>query len=318
MQSSHYELPLPLKIERIELPNNRETALRRLNQLKRRFQAPKGQKNREDYVNFMKNIIKNGYAEKVPNMRKLEKNNVWYILHHGVYHPKKPNKIRVIFDCVAEQRGESLNKHLLQGPDLTNNLTGVPCGFREESIAFMCDIEATFHQVRVYECHRDLLRFLWWEDGDFSREPEEYRMAVHLFGATSSPRLANFALKSTVNDYESEFGVAAADCLRNDFYIDDGLKSVPSIDEAVTLISDVKQMCKSGGFNLHKFVSNSRDVIRRIRESDTADGVKELDLDLDSLLLERALGVQWCMSLTAFSLTSSYRTSHALEEEYFL
>ena len=44
----------------------------------------------------------------------------------------------------------------------------------------------------------------------------------------------------------SEFGVAAADCLRNDFYVDDGLKSVPSIDEAVTLISDVKQMCKSG------------------------------------------------------------------------
>ena len=31
---------------------------------------------------------------------------------------------------------------------------------------------------------RDYLRFLWWNDGDISREPEEYRMAVHLFGAT--------------------------------------------------------------------------------------------------------------------------------------
>ena len=86
-------------------------------------------------------------------------------------------------------------------------------------------------------------------------------MAVHLFGATSSPGCANFAFKLTANDYESEFGVAAADCHRNDFYVDDGLKSVPSIDEAVTLISDGKQMCKSGGFNLHKFVSNSKDVI---------------------------------------------------------
>ena len=125
-------------------------------------------------------------------------------------------------------------------------------------------------------------------------------MAVHLFGATSSPGCANFALKSTANDYESEFGVAAAGCPRNDFYIDDGLKSVPSIDEAVTLISDVKQMCKSGGFNLHKFVSNSKDVIRRIPESDKADGVKELDLDLDSLPLERALGVQWCIESDCF------------------
>ena len=65
-----------------------------------------------------------------------------------------------------------------------------------------------------------------------------------------------------------------------------GLQSVPSIDEAVMLISDVKQMCKSGDFNLHQFVSNSKDVSRRILESDKADGVKELDLDLDSLPLE--------------------------------
>ena len=198
----------------------------------------------------MKNIIENGYAEKVPNMRNSERNNVWYIPHHGVYHPKKPNKIRVVFDCAAEHRGESLNKHLLQGPDLTNNLTGVLCRFREESIAFMCDIEAMFHQVRVDESHRDLLRFLWWEDGEVTREPEEYRMAVHLLGATSLLGCANFALKSTPNDYEREFSVATTDCLRNDFYIDYSLKSVLSIDEALTLISDVKQMCKSGGFNL--------------------------------------------------------------------
>ena len=100
---------------------------------------------------------------------------------------RNPNKIRVVFDCSAEHRGESLNNHLLQGTDLTNNLTGVLCRFREESIAFMCDIEAMFHQVRVDESHRDLLRFLWWEDGDVTREPEEYRTAVPLFGATSMP-----------------------------------------------------------------------------------------------------------------------------------
>ena len=58
-------------------------------------------------------------------------------------------------------------------------------------------------------------------------------------------------------------------------------------------------MCRSGGFNPHKFVSNGKDVIRRIPESDKADGVKELDLDLD-LLPERALGVQWCIESDCF------------------
>ena len=128
-------------------------------------------------------------------------------------------------------------------------------------------------------------------------------MTVHLFGATSSPGCANFALKSTANDYENEFGPAAANFLRNDFYVDDGLKSVPSVSEAVELVANVKQMCSKGGFRLHKFVSNRKEVIRRIPESDRADGVKTLDLDLDSLPLERALGVQWCVETDCFQFT---------------
>lgn len=59
-------------------------------------------------------------------------------------------------------------------------------------------------------------------------------------------------------------------------------------------------MCSKGGFRLHKFVSNSKEVIRRIPEQDRADGVKELDLDLDSLPLECALGVQWCVESDCF------------------
>ena len=55
--------------------------------------------------------------------------------------PKKPGKIRVVFDCSAEYKGETLNKHLLQGPDLTNKLVGVLSRFRQETVAFMADIQ---------------------------------------------------------------------------------------------------------------------------------------------------------------------------------
>ena len=41
-EDGHYELPLPLKNDRIEFPNNRDAALRQLNQLKRRFEARNG------------------------------------------------------------------------------------------------------------------------------------------------------------------------------------------------------------------------------------------------------------------------------------
>ena len=157
-----------------------------------------------------------------------------------------------------------------------------------------CDIEGMFHQVRVNPEHRDLLRFLWWEDNDPSKGLVDYRMTVHLFGATSSPSCANFALKQTANDFEGEYGEQAAEFIRKDFYVDDGLKSVPTTASAVELVKKVKAMSHQGGFNLHKFSP------RRNQEHPRTEGVKEIDLDLDKLPLERTLGVQWCVESDSF------------------
>ena len=164
----HYEIPLPIRDKQLTLPNNRTMALNRLKPLKRRFQSSEGY--RQHYVEFMNKVIESGYAERVPEGNSLEDKSkpVWYIPHHGVYQPKKPNKIRVVFDCSAQFEGESLNRHLLQGPDLTNNLSGVLYRFRREPVAIMCDIESMFYQVKVPEVGRDLLRFLRWDKGETS------------------------------------------------------------------------------------------------------------------------------------------------------
>ena len=183
----HYEIPLPLRDDKLSLPNNKSLALRRLYKLGQRFEAD--MKYQDDYTTFINEIIAKGYAEKVPEEEEVSYNhgNVWYIPHHGVYHPKKPGKIRVVFDCSADYKRESLNKHLLTGPDLTNGLVGVLCRFRRDPVAFMCDLEAMFHQFKVDKRHRNLLRFLWRADSDIKVVPVEYRMTVHLFGAGSSP-----------------------------------------------------------------------------------------------------------------------------------
>ena len=182
-------------------------------------------------------MIKKGHAEKVsPDEESVVDCKSWYIRRHGVYHPKKPDKIRVVFDCLSEYKGESINKHLLQGPDLTNKLIGVLTRFQQESVAFMSDIEAMFHQVKATKDCRDLLRFLWWPNGDTSKEVETYRMTVHLFGAASSPNCSNFALKQTADDNEKDIGERPAEFLRNNFYINDCLKSAPTSHEAISLI----------------------------------------------------------------------------------
>ena len=82
---------------------------------------------------------------------------LWYLPHHGVYHPAKPNKIRVIFDCSCEYAGRSINKELLVVPDLANQTNGILIRFRQGKVAFVADIEKMFFQVLVSKEHRSLL-----------------------------------------------------------------------------------------------------------------------------------------------------------------
>ena len=56
-------------------------------------------------------------------------------------------------------------------------------------------------------------------------------MRVHLFGATSSPGWSNLALKTTSRHGKEEFGEEAAVFLENSFYVDDGLKSVETVNQ---------------------------------------------------------------------------------------
>lgn len=152
---------------------------------------------------------------------------IWYIPHHSVYHPTK-RKIRVFFDCGASFQGTPLNARLLQGPDLTSSLIAVVTRFRKEPVVIMADVESMFHQVRVPPEDADLLRFGWWPDGDLSQDLVDFRMTVHLFGATSSPSYANFALRKCVEDNKEQFSQEAVDKVPQCFYVDDCLVSVAS------------------------------------------------------------------------------------------
>lgn len=191
-KDGHYQMPLPFKNDNPpSLPNNKRLATVWLQHLKRKLSANK--QYHDQYTAFMEEMVSEGYAEPAPAASEGE--SVWYIPHHGVYHPRKPNKLRVVFDCSARFNGISLNDTLLSGPDLINPLVGVLCRFRREEVAVICDIEKMFYQFRVSPEARNYLRFLWWEGGNLENEPREYQMTVHLFGAASSPGCANFGLK---------------------------------------------------------------------------------------------------------------------------
>ena len=299
--AGHCQMPLPFR-QPPSLSDNRSMAITRLNQLKRRLERNATYCN--EYVHYMNELIKRGDAELIPET---DKGPRWYIPHHGVYHPQK-KKLRVVFDCSARFSGTSLNDQLLHGPDMTNNLAAVLLRFRQNPIAIMCDVEKMFHQFHVNEEHRDFLRFLWWEDGDLSTTPKDYRMKVHLFGATSSPSCANYGLKHLAKENKPSYPLGASFIERN-FYVDDGLTSETSTECALDVVNQARAICATGNLRLHKFVSNSREVMEKIPPSERAPNIQELDLTLDELPMERALGMEWSVQTDTihFSHTPSKR-----------
>lgn len=62
-----------------------------------------------NYVALINNIINKGYAEEVPQLSlEADLSKVWSISHDGVYHPIKPEEIRVVFNCSTKFAGTSL------------------------------------------------------------------------------------------------------------------------------------------------------------------------------------------------------------------
>lgn len=289
LKDRHYELALPWKEYPPCLGNNKSTAEHRLILLKRRLNRDPNTLNK--YKQFIDDLTLKRYARQITDEDAMRDHTPkWYLPHHPVYHPQKPDKVRVVFDCSATWRGISLNDQLLQGPDLTNSLVGVLTRFRQEPIAIMSDIEAMFHQVRVRPSDCNYLRFLWWPDGNLDNSPAEYQMLVHLFGATSSPSCANFALRKTAKDNESEFDPITVETVLSNFYVDDCLKSVSTTNQAIQLTSQLRGLLARGGFRLTKWLFNDQEVLNSIPESERAAAVKNLDFDS---LIQRALGVQW-------------------------
>ena len=104
----------------------------------------------------------------------------------------------------------------------------------------------------------------------------------------------NFALKKRPSD-ESErvYGSEPADFVRQDFYVDDGIKSIAPAAQASALIKSRTILLVKGGFNLHNLICNSKRVIGGIPREQRASGIKRLDLGKEILPIERAFGMQW-------------------------
>ncbi|XP_063404523.1 uncharacterized protein LOC134687988 [Mytilus trossulus] len=295
-ETGNWSAPLPFRKNRPRLPDNRSQALRRARMLDQSLQ--KSTSKRQHFVEFMGNMFRNGHAEEAPTLEQNEE--CWYLPLFGVYHPKKKDKIRVVFDSSAKQDGISLNNVLLSGPDFTNSLVGVLLRFRKERIAVMADIEQMFYCFKVNSSHRNFLRFFWYKNNIPGEQLIEYRMCVHVFGNTPSPAIATYGLRKCVENEPTENDVK--EYVNRNFYVDDGLVNFTNEEEAVSVLKRTQQsLLENGKLKLHKIASNSEKVMNAFNPDELAKELKTLDLNKDELPIQHSLGMSWDLQQDSFT-----------------
>ena len=96
-KEGHYTIALPWKEDPPCIENNRSIAEHRLRLLKKRLL--KDSDLRVKYTTCIEDLLHKGYAKKAPAID--VPGRTWYLPHHAVFHPAKPEKVRVVFDCSA-------------------------------------------------------------------------------------------------------------------------------------------------------------------------------------------------------------------------
>ena len=132
---------------------------------------------------------------------------------------------------------------------MTNSLVGVLLRFRQGTIGIAADIEGMFHQIRVREEDQDSLRFLWWTN-TYEDPPDVYVMQVHIFGAASSPCVANSTLRWVAHDNAEDFSPSVIAVIKGNFYVDDALPSENDEQSAIHLAQGMVDVLARGSFNL--------------------------------------------------------------------
>ena len=105
MENGHYQIALPFRNYPPDLPNNKQQAIHRLSLLRKRLQ--KDTILHHNYTHFMNDLLENYHARKVTSQKIGPLGTHWYLPHHPVFNPQKPEKTRVVFDCSAMYKFES-------------------------------------------------------------------------------------------------------------------------------------------------------------------------------------------------------------------
>ncbi|XP_058827197.1 uncharacterized protein LOC131687160 [Topomyia yanbarensis] len=301
-ESGRFECGLLWKCDTIEFPESYAMAERRLVCLEKKL--GKDQELKRKVLEQIEEYLERGYAHKATEeeLRNSDQLRVWYLPLGIVRNPRKPEKVRIVWDAAARVGDVSLNSMLLSGPDLLTPLLKVMFQFRQRQYVAVGDVRQMFHQLLVRQTDRQVQRFL------FRSEPEQaptvYVMDVVIFGASCSPCLAQYVKNTNAREFEELYPEATL-AIINNTYVDDFLDSKDTVDETVQIVEEVRLIFDKAGFEIRNWQSNSEEVLRRVGV-DFMETTKRFAAE-KSTVAERVLGMEWIPKVDSFVFSTQFR-----------
>ncbi|GFV34988.1 integrase catalytic domain-containing protein [Trichonephila clavipes] len=162
--------------------------------------------------------------------------------------------------------------------------------------------QANQHQVPNTLNQRDLQRIIWKHGLD--AEILTYRLKTVTYGLSNASFLTIRTLQQLTKDEKSRFPLAS-ETLLYDTYMDNIVSGAPDLETAQQLQSQLKDALQSCGMNLHKWSSNSNELLNSSLSSDVEHSFST-DIDLSV----KTLGISWKPFEDCFVFKASVSAKH--------
>ncbi|XP_062539152.1 uncharacterized protein LOC134207451 [Armigeres subalbatus] len=268
--NGRYIVRLPFNNLQSQLGDSYNTARKRLDKLI--IALARNPTKRLEYSAFLTEYLTLGHMKEVEH----SDDEGYYIPHHAIYKASSSTtKTRVVFDASAKTTtGLSLNDTLLVGPTVQNDLLSIILKFCTHKVVLTADIPKMYRQVRIHKDDCKYQRILWLGDDD--------KLQTVTYGIASSPHHTTRALVQLALDEGKERVV------KEDSYVDVGGSSVV---EVIQIYKELSQLLQRGGFGVHKFCSNSTEVLQAIPVDLHEKQVDFEDAEINNTI--KTLGLIW-------------------------
>ena len=175
--------------------------------------------------------------------------------------------------------------------DTTLLLFDVLARFRLNPIGIIADFEKAYLQISVADCHREFLRFLWFDDV-FKDIPEEVIFRFFRF-CNFWENCSQYLLDSVIRYHTSQYKDTDknfSEKVAKSFYVDDFNSTIQNFTEGEELYKKIKLRFLNASFNVRKWKTNSLELQNYFDKMDKSISASSEIQNNDKI---KVLGIRW-------------------------